>query len=329
MASDDNVVVNEVDDYFRLYKSGCVERFYDVHGSFYVPPSPKSPSSGAFSKDVTISPHVSARLYLPENITARQKLPVLVYYHGGGFCIESAFFTWIHRYVNSLASELKVIVVSIDYRLAPEVDVPTIYEDCWTALQWIASHAGDENSSSTNNKDSWLSNYGDFNKVFLVGDSAGGNIVYHMTMRAGKETLNSNKVKITGSIFAYPYFLIRDIDIDEEGLAYKIWVNICPPLDESGLLSPIDSPLINPICEKAPSLSGLGCSRILLLMGKKDYVIPIELGFLFVEEVKKSGWNGELEFVEIDEGHSFQMYKPESEEAKRMMKCYAAFIHRS
>ncbi|KAJ8547388.1 hypothetical protein K7X08_010974 [Anisodus acutangulus] len=325
MASDDNVIVKEVHDYFRLYKSGRVERFYDVHGSFYVPPSPdENPISGVFSKDVTISPHVSARLYLPENTTAEKKLPVLVYYHGGGLCIESAYFTWIHRYVNSLASELNVIAVSVDYRLAPEVDVPIIYEDCWTALQWVASHADD--NSDNNFKDLWLTKFGDFSKVFLVGDSAGGNIVYHMTIRAGKEILN-NEVKITGSIFAYPYFLIRNIDIDEEGLAYKIWVNICPQL-ESGLLSPIDSPLINPLSEKAPLLSGLGCSRLLLYMGKRDYVIPIEVGVRFVESVKKSGWNGELEFAEIEEGHSFQIYNPQSEEAIRMMKCYADFIHR-
>ncbi|XP_055811884.1 tabersonine synthase-like [Solanum dulcamara] len=326
MASDDNVVVKEVEDYFRLYKSGRVERFYDVHGSFYIPPLPENPTSGALSKDITILPHVSARLYLPENTTTGQKLPVLVYYHGGGLCIESAFFTWTHRYVNSLASELNGVAVSVDYRLAPEVDVPTIYEDCWTAFQWVISHA-DENSSSTNNKNSWLSNYGDFSKMFLVGDSAGGNIVYHMTMRAGKEILNNNTVKITGSIFAYPYFLIRDIDIDEQGLAYKIWVNICPPL-ESGLLSPIDSPLINPLCEKAPSLYGLGCSRILVCMGKKDDVIPLGIGVRFVEGVKKSGWDGKLKYLEVDDGHSFQIYKPESEEAKHMMKCYAAFIHR-
>ncbi|KAJ8543255.1 hypothetical protein K7X08_005778 [Anisodus acutangulus] len=323
MASDE--VVKEVDDFFRLYKSGRVERFYNVHGSFYVPPSPENPISGAFSKDVTISPHVTVRLYLPENTTNTQKLPLFVYYHGGGLCIESAFFTWTHRYVNSLASELNVVAVSVDYRLAPEVDVPTIYEDCWTALQWVASHADNENHI-INNKDLWLTQFGDFSKVFLVGDSAGGNIVYHMTMRAGKETLN-NEVKITGSIFAYPYFLIRDIDINEEELAYKIWVNIFLPLENSGLLSPIDSPLINPLSEKAPSLSELGCSRLLLCMGKKDYVIPMEIGGRFIEAVKKSGWNGKLEFVEINEGHSFQIYKPETEEAKRMMKCYADFIH--
>ncbi|PHU21902.1 hypothetical protein BC332_07009 [Capsicum chinense] len=296
MASDDNDIVEEVDYFYRLYRSGRVERFYDLHGSFYVPPSPQHPSNGVFSKDVTISPHVSARLYLPENISDAQRLPVLVYYHG-------------------------------EYRLAPEVDTTAIYEDCWTALQWVASHA-DENSliTSTSNKDSWLTNHGDFSKVFLVGDSAGGNLVYHMTMKAGKETLSS-KVKVTGSILAYPYFLFSDIDVDEKGFAYKIWVNICPPL-ESGLLSPIDSPLINPLSQKAPPLSELGCSRILVCGGKKDDIIPLGIVVRFVEGVKESGWDGELEYLEVDSGHVVQIIKPDSEEAKHMMKCYANFIHR-
>ncbi|KAK4357203.1 hypothetical protein RND71_022813 [Anisodus tanguticus] len=49
MASDDNVIVKEVHDFFRLYKNGRVERFYDVHGSFYVPPSPdENSNSGVF-----------------------------------------------------------------------------------------------------------------------------------------------------------------------------------------------------------------------------------------------------------------------------------------
>lgn len=44
--------------------------------------------------------------------------------------------------------------------------------------------------------------------------------------------------------------------------------------------------------------------------------------------MKESGWDGEVVYLEVDDGHAFQMYKPESDEAKRMMKCYADFIHR-
>ncbi|KAK4357198.1 hypothetical protein RND71_022808 [Anisodus tanguticus] len=94
------------------------------------------------------------------------------------------------------------------------------------------------------------------------------------------------------------------------------------------LLSPIDCPLVNPLSEKAPSLSGLGCSRILVCGGKKDDNIPLRIVDQFVEGVKKSGWEGELEYLEVDDRHVFQIYKSETEEAKRMMKCCADFVHR-
>ncbi|KAM3356233.1 hypothetical protein P3S68_022947 [Capsicum galapagoense] len=185
-----------------------------------------------------------------------------------------------------------MISVSVEYRLAPEVDVPTIYEDCWTALQWVALNTDNEKSAIVNN-DSWLTNYGDFNCVFLAGDSAGGNLVYHMSMRAGNESL-SRDMKITGSIFAYPYFLFPNIDIDEQG----------------SILIP------------ARLFENFG------VYGEKNDIIPLEIGVRFIEGVKESGWDGELEYLEVDDRHAFQIYKPESNEAKRTMKCYADFVYR-
>ncbi|KAL2469931.1 putative carboxylesterase [Abeliophyllum distichum] len=87
-----------------------------------------------------ISPVVQARLYLPKLTDPHQKLPVLVYYHGGGFCVESAFSFLDQRYMNILAAEAKALIVSVEYRLAPEHPLPVAYEDSWTALQWVASH---------------------------------------------------------------------------------------------------------------------------------------------------------------------------------------------
>ncbi|KAG2693673.1 hypothetical protein I3760_08G107900 [Carya illinoinensis] len=88
-------ITKEVDKEFlpfvRIYKDGSVERLL---GSSYVPPSPQDPETRILSKDVDISqdPPISARLYLPSlDQTHHQKLPILVYFHGGGFCIESAF----------------------------------------------------------------------------------------------------------------------------------------------------------------------------------------------------------------------------------------------
>ncbi|XP_059294512.1 hydrolase 3-like [Lycium ferocissimum] len=323
MATNDNEVVTDLYPTFRLYKNGRVERFYEYFNVFYVPQSQEDPVTGVSSKDITISSHVSARLYLPKN-TSNEKLPVLVFYHGGGLVLGSAFFNKVHRFFNHLVSESNAIGVSVEYRLAPENDLAILYEDCWTALQWVASHSENNNSTNTN-KDSWLTSYGDFNKVFIAGESAGGNIVYHMAMRAGTESLNGN-VKILGSILACPFFLMPDENIDYQGnLAYNMWVTICPEL-ESGL-SPIDSPMINPLAEKAPRLLGLGCSRLFMGIAENDVLVPREIMVRFVEGVKRSGWNGELVFFEVEgEEHCFFIEDPEAEKAKDLIKRFASFI---
>ncbi|KAK6780841.1 hypothetical protein RDI58_023025 [Solanum bulbocastanum] len=91
--------------------------------------------------------------------------------------------------------------------------------------------------------------------------------------------------------------------------------------------------MINPLADKAPCLSQLGCSRMLLCFAENDEYISKEIWIQFVEGVKKSGWkgdlkfievevegvkesgwNGELVYLEVDDGHAFQMYKPECDE---------------
>lgn len=152
--------------------------------------------------------------------------------------------------------------MSADYRLAPDHDVSTVYEDSWTALQWVAS-----------SQDSWLTSYGDFGKVFIFGESGGANIAYNMAMRAGREKLN-REVKINGSIIACPYFLIPHDNVDVEDLQdYELWRKIICPNSES----PLDCPMINPLCKSGPSLSELGCSKLLMIMVDKDEMVPGEI----------------------------------------------------
>ncbi|KAK4357197.1 hypothetical protein RND71_022807 [Anisodus tanguticus] len=315
-----NEVVTEIASWYKIYKDSRVERLYERNGLAYVPPSLDDPQTGVSSKDVTISQHVSARLYLPKNtINITKKHPILVYYHGGALVLGSAFFNAYQRYLNILVSESNAIAISVEYRLAPEHDVPTIYKDCWTALQWVASHASEFFTSA--NEDPWLKNYGDFGRLSIIGDSAGGNIVYHMTMRAGREGGINENVAINGSILVCPYLLVPLENI-EQGVSYQNWIIISPPL-EGGL----HSPMVNPLAEKAPCLSGLGCSRMLLCMAEKDEYIPREIGIQFIEGMKKSGWKGDLEFIEIeDEGHCFQLANPEIEKSRNLIKRFASII---
>ena len=169
MASITKEVEKELLPFVRMYKDGSVERLV---GSPYVPPSPQDPETGVSSKDITISkdPSISARLYLPRlNQTHHQKLSILVYFHGGGFCIESAFSFNHQLYLNSLVSQTQVVAVSVEYRLAPEHLLPIAYEDCWAALQCVASHSLDNVVNTKSH--AWLMNHGDFDRVFIGGDS--------------------------------------------------------------------------------------------------------------------------------------------------------------
>ncbi|KAK0581981.1 hypothetical protein LWI29_020101 [Acer saccharum] len=87
-----------------VYKDGRVEQ---LNGSVFVPPS-LDPKTNVESKDTPYSHenNLTLRLYLPKNShqNNNQKLPLLVYFHGGGFCIESAFSSLYHSFLNSLVS---------------------------------------------------------------------------------------------------------------------------------------------------------------------------------------------------------------------------------
>jgi acetyl esterase/lipase len=328
MGSIPKEVDTELLPFVRIYKDGSVERLI---GSPYVAPSPdQDPETGVSSKDITIShdPSISARLYLPtldQTAAQNQKLPVLVYFHGGGFCIESAFSYDHQQFLNSLVAQAQVVAVSVEYRLAPEHRLPIAYEDCWAALQWVvsASHSID---NGTVNEEPWLINHGDFKRVFIGGDSAGANIAHNITMRAGDESLHGG-VKILGTFLTHPYFWGSkpvgsepSAGPDEKPLPHVVW-NFTYPAAPGG----IDNPMINPTGPGAPSLAGLGCSRLLVVVAEKDELR--ERGVFYYDQVRKSNWEGEVELVQVDgEDHAFHVLKFESENAKNLIKRLASFL---
>ena len=172
---DDDEVVHDFAPLLLVYKSGRLER------PLAMPPIPpgRDAATGVVSKDVALSPHSFVRLYLPPAAaTAERKLPVVVYFHGGGFVIGSAGSAAYHRCLNDLAAACPAVAVSVDYRLAPEHPVPAAYEDSLAALKWALSSS----SVAEAEADPWLAAHGDPARVFLAGDSAGGNICHHLAM---------------------------------------------------------------------------------------------------------------------------------------------------
>ena len=124
------------------------------------------------------------RMYRPTDdntTTANNKLPVLVYFHGGGFCLLSFEMTSFHAGALRLATELPALVLSADYRLAPEHRLPAALDDAESVFSWLRAQATSSSASGAG-PDPWLAESADFARVFVSGDSAGGNISHHVAV---------------------------------------------------------------------------------------------------------------------------------------------------
>ena len=101
---------------------------------------------------------IPVRVYLP--VEDGETRPGIVYFHGGGFviCDLDSHDGACRR----LANEVNAVVVSVDYRLAPEHRWPAAAEDAFAATQWAAAHAAERGI--------------DADRLAVAGDSAGGNL---------------------------------------------------------------------------------------------------------------------------------------------------------
>ena len=304
--------------YLRLYTDGTIERLAGTH----VAPAGLDPQTGVVSKDVVVSPEtgVTARLYLPEAAGREKKLPLAVYFHGGGFFISSTADPVYHNGLNRLASAAQIAVVSVNYRLAPETPLPAAYDDCYAALRWLGSASGGR-------AEPWLRDGADFSRVVLLGDSAGASIAHNLACRLSESDPNPG-FTLSGAALIHPYFWgservgseIRDVARSE--MVDRWWKVVCP--SEKGN----DDPLINPFAAGAPSLAGLkSCPRILVLVAGSD--ILRERGWVYYERVVKSSeFNGKIEIVETEgEDHIFHILCPDSDKAEGLVKCLADFVN--
>ncbi|MBU8906251.1 alpha/beta hydrolase [Desertibacillus haloalkaliphilus] len=144
---------------------------------------------------------IGLRLYTPEG---NGPFPVLVYYHGGGWVLGD--LEVVDPLMRSLANSTECLVVSVDYRLAPENKFPIPVEDCYAATKWVA-----ENISNFN---------GDPEKIAVSGDSAGGNLAAVVPLMAK----DRGGPKISYQILLYPGtdFAFDTKSFEENGEGYYL-----------------------------------------------------------------------------------------------------------
>nr|XP_043616123.1 probable carboxylesterase 120 [Erigeron canadensis] len=148
------------------------------------------------SKDVTINAinKTGARIHIRNDIITSpkcqvKKLPVFFYYHGGGFVVGSSCTKFVHDFCDQLAAQLSVVVVSVDFRPAPEHRLPAAYEDGVEVLHWVKS-----------TQDPWLTKFADLLNCYIMGTSAGANLAYHAGLRASIQVDDLEPLKIKGLI---------------------------------------------------------------------------------------------------------------------------------
>lgn len=286
--------------FFQVHKDGRVHKFLPTADK--IPPY-EDPITGVQSKDAVVSsnPPVSVRIFLPKSANPPRKLPLLFYVHGGGFCMQSAFSSVYHNFVNNVASKAEAIAVSVEYGLFPDRPIPACYDDSWAALQWVATHV------DGNGPEPWLNDYANLNRVYIAGDSAGGNITNTLVNRVG--TLGLPGVRVVGAVLMHPYF--GGVMEDDE-----MWMYMCP--ENKGL----EDPRMRPAAE---NLGNIRCERVLVFVAEKDHLR--EPGKRYVEELRKSEWSGSVEIVEhVGVDHVFHMRTPKDDQSVDLVNKFISFI---
>lgn len=298
-------VVEEVEGLIRLYKDGHVERFQIVpHVTCTF-----APEADMASRDVTIDGLTGTwmRLYLPKR--QAKLLPLVIYFHGGGFCVGSVAWKCYHEFLSTLASRADCMIMSVNYRLAPEDRLPAAYEDGFNAVKWVRQQA-----LSGSNEHSWWRNQCDFSRVFLAGDSAGACLAHNVAVRLGSPGVSESTILkplcLKGVILIQPFFGGETRTSSEKNAVQPPYSALSLTASDAywRLALPFgatrDHLWCNPLAKGAPKLEDLRLPPALVCISELD--IMKDRNLVFCNAMKKAGKSVQY-VVYVGVGHAFQI----------------------
>lgn len=274
-------LVYQVADWLSVYDDGSVDRTFrgPREITYLLEPVPPHEEfiDGVATKDVIIDKTSShrVRIYLPERKPEETKLPVILHFHGGGFCFcEADWFMYYHIYTK-IARAAKAIVVSVYLRQAPEHRLPAQIDDGFSALLWLRSLA------QADSYEPCLNDHADLNRIFLIGDSSGGNIVHEVAARAGNADLG--EFKLSGGILIQPGFVRSTRSKSELEQPQSSFFNVDMADKLFSLSLPVgstkDHPITCPMGSLAPPLEDLKLPPMLIFMGGLDVFQDTEMEY--------------------------------------------------
>ncbi|KAI0644071.1 Alpha/Beta hydrolase protein [Trametes meyenii] len=255
---------------------------------------------------------ITVRTYLP-SAPEGTTFPVLVWTHGGGFVFGT--LEQDDYLLRIISVDLQLVIVAVDYRLAPEYTFPTALNDAYSALKWTVANA--------------KSLKVDLSKGFLVGgQSAGGNYPAAMAHRAKADPFFAHS-PLTGQVLQIPVLLHPDAPVSEEDKA-KL----------TSYAENAEAPLLNPghMMESFNLLKGSPSDPELSLLLQPSFTNlppayfqvcgrdPLrDEGLLYAEKLKAAGVPTK---VDIYPGapHGFHLWLPGTELAKKYDQEFRAGI---
>ncbi|KAI3771902.1 hypothetical protein L6452_03074 [Arctium lappa] len=299
-------------------KDGTVNRCLAKLLDFRAPPTTSKPKDGVKTYDVVVDParNLSFRVFLPID-HAVEDLPVVVFFHGGGFVFLSPAMKVYDAVCRRFAKSFPAIIVSVDYRLAPEHPYPAPHDDCFDVLKFLDDDH--ENGSKT------LPENVNVSRCFVAGDSAGGNLAHHVAQRASE--FNFRRLKVIGVMAIQPYFggierTNSEIELDgTPPMSMKrtdwYWNALMPESDR-------DDPIINVSGAKAVDISNMDFPATVVVVGGLDTLQDWQKRYY--EWLKNSGKEAYL-LDYRNMFHGFCVF-PDLPESGQLISEMKDFIHR-
>jgi len=176
------------------------------------------------------------RIYTPGGQAPQSGWPVIVYYHGGGWVIAN--LDTYEASAMALASKANAIVVSVEYRHAPENKFPAAHEDAFAAYRWVLDNAQQFG--------------GDRSRVAIAGESAGGNLALNTAIAARDQNMQPPE----HMLLVYP---VAGTNLDTP--SYKENANAIP-LSRQAMQWFFDNTVSNPADLEDPRLDLVGRANL-------------------------------------------------------------------